>query len=317
MISLLSKSLLMGLLVLSSYALIYFLPAEQVSYLSASFDKHHRLQSTPPPRVIFVGGSNLAFSLDSRLVEERLGCPAVNMGLAAGLGLRFQLAEVKPYLGPGDLVVVAPEYEQFSAMLDGERALADLVALAPGSAEHLSSPRQYLVLLKNLPLHFQDKIYLRLVTAIRGAAPASDIYRRDSFNQYGDVIAHLGRPPKTDWQAKFAQDAFKPELSAEVITVLNGFKEYADGRGAQVVLIFPCIPDLLDAGERRHLDDIYRRLKAEVKATIAAPPDNYLYPPGCFYDTQYHLTEQCRETRTRQILTNLSLTRSREEGCTY
>lgn len=308
MLSLLSKLLLMGLLVLSSYALIYMLPAEQVSYLSASFDKHNRLRSTRPPRVIFAGGSNLAFGLDSRLAEERLGRPAVNMGLAAGLGLRFQLDEVKPHLGPGDVVVVAPEYEQFSPMLNGERALADLLALTPESVDRLSSPRQYFVVLKNLPLHFQDKIYLRLVTAIRGAAPTSDIYRRDSFDQYGDVTAHLGRTPKTDWQAGFARDEFKPEPYAEAIAVLNGFNDYAESRGARVVIIFPCIPDLLDAEERQNLDGLYRRLKAEVRATIAAPPENYIYPPDCFYDTPYHLTERCRETRTLQLLTDLAAT---------
>ncbi len=296
------------LLVLISSIVVYLLPDVHVLYLSASLDKHSRLNNTPPPRVIFVGGSNIAFGVDSQLVEKRLGRSAVNMGLAADVGLRFMLDEIKPSLSPGDVVVVTPEYEQLSSLLNGGRGLSDLVAIAPENLRYLSSPRQYVVLLENLPLYQQDKIYRWLVTAMHGAPPRSDIYRRDGFNHHGDLTTHLGRPPTTDWQEEFTKKTFKPEISSEAIAVLNGFNDYAKSKGAQVVFIFPAIPDSLDAEGTNNINGLYRRLQTETNLTISSPPENYFYPMACFFDSNYHLNQKCREIRTQQILTDLTLT---------
>lgn len=301
-----TKSLALVLLVLVSCVLLYVAPDGRVPWMSAAIDKENLIRNTPQPRVIFVGGSNLAFGLNSPLIQRRLGRSVVNMGLSAGLGLRFMLAEVKPYLRSGDLVVVVPEYEQYDSILDGERGLADLVSVAPENVRYFSSPRQYLVVCENLPLSLQDKIYGWVVTATHGTPPASDIYRRDGFNQYGDITTHLGRPPQTDWRQKFDPGDFKPKISGEALGVLNEFQDYADAKRARVVLLFPCVPDIIRPEGRQSINDIYRRLKADTRINIPTPPENYVYPLGCFFDSQYHLTEQCRETRTQQILDDLT-----------
>ena len=83
-------------------------------YLASSIDKHALLERAGSPRLILVGGSNVAFGFDSQLLEQRLGLNPVNMGLHASVGMRFMLQEVQPYLRPGDVVVVSPEYEQFA-----------------------------------------------------------------------------------------------------------------------------------------------------------------------------------------------------------
>jgi hypothetical protein len=217
-----------------------------------------------------------------------------------------QLIQSPAYLRPGDLVVVVPEYEQYDSILNGERGLADLVTVAPENLRYFSSPRQYLVLLENMPISLQDKTYAWLVTATHGAPPTSDIYRRDGFNQYGDITTHLGRPPQTEWQKKFDPGAFKPKISGEALGVLNEFQDYADAKGAQVVLLFPCVPDIIKPEGRQSINDIYRRLKADTRMNIPSQPENYVYPLGCFFDSQYHLTDQCREKRTQQILDDLT-----------
>src|SRR2546423_1051105 len=112
MVRFFAKSLSLTLLVLVSCALLYLAPDGRVPWMSAAIDKENLIRNTPQPRVIFVGGSNLAFGLNSLLIQRRLGRSVVNMGLSAGLGMRFMLAEVRPHLRPGDLVVVVPEYEQ-------------------------------------------------------------------------------------------------------------------------------------------------------------------------------------------------------------
>src|SRR5438270_3278585 len=40
------------------------------NYLAATIDKHHRLNTTRAPRIILVGGSNLAFGIKSEPLEK-------------------------------------------------------------------------------------------------------------------------------------------------------------------------------------------------------------------------------------------------------
>ncbi len=85
----------------------------KTGYLAASVDKHHLLVQQPSPRIVFVGGSNLAFGLDSLAIERSLGYHPINMGLHLALGLDFMLAEIEAFLKPDDVVLISLEYEHF------------------------------------------------------------------------------------------------------------------------------------------------------------------------------------------------------------
>ena len=63
-------------------------PPEPTSLLTAHVDKMERLRATPSPRVVVVGGSNVAYGIDSSRLEASLGRPVVNLGTSGGLGLR-------------------------------------------------------------------------------------------------------------------------------------------------------------------------------------------------------------------------------------
>jgi hypothetical protein len=84
------------------------------NYLAATLEKHARLKSAPSPRLILVGGSNLAFGINSEALGQALGREVVNMGLVGGLGLDFMLHEVAPAVRKGDLVLLSLEYDLFS-----------------------------------------------------------------------------------------------------------------------------------------------------------------------------------------------------------
>src|SRR5688572_21345445 len=74
----------------------------ETNYLAATIDKHQRLAGTRPPRIIFIGGSNLPFGIKSDMMQKELGRPIVNMGLVAGLGIDFLLKEVAGQVRAGD-----------------------------------------------------------------------------------------------------------------------------------------------------------------------------------------------------------------------
>src|SRR5438045_2669104 len=67
----------------------------QDSLYAASIDKISLLRTQASPRLIFVGGSSMAFGMDSALVANRCGFHPVNTGLHVGIGLEFMLGQVE------------------------------------------------------------------------------------------------------------------------------------------------------------------------------------------------------------------------------
>ncbi len=102
-------------------------------------DKHEALETTAPPRIILVGGSNVAFGIDSEKMENELHLSVVNTGLHAGIGLPYMLNDVKPYLKEGDTIIIIPEYSQFFDDKDkGEvEPLAAMIGINPLSIRYL------------------------------------------------------------------------------------------------------------------------------------------------------------------------------------
>lgn len=65
------------------------------------------------PKVLFVGGSNVLFGVDSKQFSESTGIPSINFGCAAGMGPELILDLISNHLSSGDLVVMNWEYENF------------------------------------------------------------------------------------------------------------------------------------------------------------------------------------------------------------
>jgi len=82
-------------------------------YLYAMIKKHRAAEESASPKIVFIGGSNLPFGLNSERISDETKMPVVDMGLHAGLGLKFMLEEAKPYIRKGDIVILVPEYQQF------------------------------------------------------------------------------------------------------------------------------------------------------------------------------------------------------------
>ena len=93
---------------------------EQDGYLQAYNKKCQLLEDTPSPRIIFVGGSNLAFGLDSQRIKDSLNINVINYGLHAGIGLKYMIDDISTYARKGDIIVFAPEYEHFYTIAYGE-----------------------------------------------------------------------------------------------------------------------------------------------------------------------------------------------------
>ncbi len=297
---LLIKSALMVCLLLLTYVTLFFLPPKSQLVYTSIIDKHERLKAAGSPKIVFIGGSNLALGLDSAVVHNRTGLPVINMGLNGALGLRYMLEEVKPDIGPGDLIVLSPEYEHwYGSLLDGGLNLLWIMQIRPDFAQFISSPQQYGTLIKNLPEFMQAK-FLEVLPA-----RPDPIYNRSAFNEFGDFVNHLNLPAPQQLAgiARLKEEKFNDQTLATI----GAFGKFADERGATVVYLFPSLAEtqFTFQDNQAAIAQIYQKLQALSTITVIGTPDDYVFPDPMFFDTVYHLRADGRQLRSEKISTML------------
>jgi hypothetical protein len=289
-----------ALVLATGAAVLVLVPPDREDYLAVVAKKVELIERVPVPRIVFVGGSNLAFGLDSAKVEQQLGRRVVNMGMGFNMGLRFMLDLVEPRLGEGDLVVLVPEYNLFYGLLDGDERLIDVLELYPDGYQYIRSKRQMLNLVENLPEHARFKLTRILQTMGRPAAEDC-VYCPRAFNERGDNVAHLDLPPKDVARLEFLRNTSKG-IDREAITVVNEFARKAGQRGARVVMLFPCVPRPHFEQRRAAIDALEAALREDLDVPLLSTPEDYVFPIENFYDWVYHLNREGRDLRTAKVI---------------
>jgi len=296
---------MVGLVLVSSAAVVWLVPPDRDDYLAVIGDKMAMLDAMQSPKMVFVGGSNLAFGLDSERIERRTGYRVANMGMGFNMGLRFMLDLMLPRIGEGDLVVLVPEYNLFFGLFDGDERLIDVLELYPEGIGYLRSPQQYYILARNLPRHVKFKLNRYLATLGREPDP-NCIYCPQAFNERGDVVRHLDEPSKDVASMSFLRRGTKVDGTA--IAEINAFAAKVAERGARAVLLFPCIPDVHYDQRKDGIERLYERLASELEIPVLARPADYAFPVDHFYDWVYHLNRHGREVRTDRVISDLETT---------
>ena len=275
-------------------------------YLAAFLDKQHLLETTPSPKVILVGGSNVAFGFRSEMIEETLGMPVVNMGLQGALGIRFLLKSIAPFVAAGDIILIAPEYENFFLGFKGGDTLLQLLLLSPQSVKYISSldvigkltvaaPAVHTAGVKNLLL---DKVF-----HCRTCFKDEEVYRRDAFDQNGDY-AHNAGVYKADLPAFKIEPAPGRTYSQE-IGWLNAFSNLAESRQATVYFVYPSTNVISDESTLQNLQMLDATLVSNLKFPILGKPINYQFRDDEMFNTWYHLNQDGAESNTRNVLSRM------------
>lgn len=279
------------------------LPAQYAeSFMGELKHKAALLRETPGRRIVLIGGSGVAFGVDSALMERELpDYRVVNFGMYAALGTTAMLDLSEPYIREGDIVILLPEQQ--------EQALSDWFDPAilwqglDGAFD----------LLRDLP---GDKL-LRLAGAfpefagqkfgywLRGDAPHPEgVYRRDSFNARGDVDSPLcarnempggwdeNMPVRFD--GKMMTDAF--------VRSVRSYARKLAARGA--TLWFGCCPMNAAAvqGRAEDIDRFYAELQSRLGIPLAGNPHDFLLDAPWFFDTNFHTNAAGKTVYTRELI---------------
>lgn len=311
MFKLLIKIFIMLLLVAAScYLIIILTPMAKDHYLRAYGQKQEMLKSTHPPRIIFVGGSGVAWGINSEKVSQVFtDYTILNMGMNSPQGLRFMLENLKPWIKKGDVVVVIPEYQHFYGLLNGSTDLFALIEIYPETIKYIKLDQLYFLMSETFPQYLQIH-GRRLLDKILGNAEKAhrdvDRGKAGDFNRYGDYLGHLGMKPTMDittWP--FFLPSEDTVYNDKAIKVLNSFEEYAEKKGVAVYYIFPALSKFHFRQGLKYIEKVHEELTRKSEVPLLNEPADYTMPVELFFNRRYHPTDVGREIYTENIINSL------------
>jgi len=292
------KGLVFILLVLiTSTALLMLLPPPKLTFSRMFPSKNNLLESVIGPRVIVVGGSNVAWGQDSGKLAGLLNKAVINDGLISPFGMRVILNILIPYVHSGDIVVISPEYNHFfSNDLEGDDAsLAALIDIYPQALQSFNTPQLF-----RLPDIYISMVGGKFQGLINYLLPNADEWK---FNRFGDAIYPPGSANTNDTSLYYYAFISKGQVyNPNVVDVFNRFASQARAKGATVVMVYPparmnnCI--LTTQALFTNLDTYLRN---HLEFPILDHPLDSCFADEYFYNSEYHLSSDGRQLRTLQL----------------
>lgn len=259
-------------------------------YLKAYSDKKNELiKIKDKKKIIFIGGSNVAFGLNSEEIKNNFfEYEILNYGLHAGIGIKYLLNEIDEYLKEENVLIIIPEYENFYNEGLGEEALWEIVGIQK-SLDSLD--RNYLKKITKLFLGFKNYIYINSINNDYGK---KFTYDRRGFNKYGDYVEHWKFEKRSSITPSIMQNK---KLS---ITFIEEFKdriEKIEAKGTKVYLLPPVYQN---SSYQINKDKILLILKQLDRFNIKI--ERFIYSDELFFDTVYHLNKEGVDKRTEEII---------------
>ena len=276
------------------------------SYIAATIDKHELLSKQSGPKLIFVGGSSVAFGIDSEYIAEKIGYSPVNMGLHWGFGLEFFLREIEYQLRPEDIVVLSLEYDHFVSQ---KPAVVERLFLALESRPRNVQivPAYYLPSLFDKALIQLGSMLRKTKRSLEGSLEIHEIYRRSSFNAVGDMVKHHSHKSEDLSQTQRDLSNVTSQKAQRAVHMLNDFTERAERLGATVVYSYPPFLRHVFESNEKEINLIQQELQANAKFMIIDQPEDFALTGEYFFDTEYHLNLLGKQLRARHIVQKLRM----------
>jgi hypothetical protein len=276
----------------------------QGDYSFALVDKFDRLKIEKSPKIVLVGGSNLAFGMNSEPVSEYYNMPVINMGLHVGIGLRFFLEGIKPYMKKNDIILIIPEYSHFyDTYLGTGSDLIPVLYIYPQGFQYLTF-RQFLLMLSSMPRYSIDNLYDAYVSGYAFQKHEHKIYVREGFNRYGDMTAHWEEPSYADYQ--YEDKKVRP-INKKMLKELEEYILFYQSQGVEVVILPPAIVNTVAQSIKGEIEQVTEALaKNPNRAYQYFHPERYSLSDSLGYDTQYHFLKQGIDMRVQYLIEDLN-----------
>lgn len=270
------------------------------SLLFAQSHKDSILINSEGNRIIFIGGSNVSFGINSALIEEKYDMTPVNLGLHYGLGMEYYLMHCLSFVNTNDIVVVIPEYENYYGnFMHGKEELLIIKTEAERckSIDQLSFD-QMKNLIPLVPSVFIKK--LNIFTYLIDSDP-NDVYGVFSFNNFGDAYRHWGNDSEHIPLLKLDN---KNALNSKSFSLIENFTLLYKAKGAKLFCAFPPLNKGNYSLNTTALSNIYSSLE-NYDINLIGRPIDYCYADSLFYDSPYHLNYTGALIRTENLMSDI------------
>lgn len=281
------------------------------TFLGELKEKCALLEETAGKRIVLIGGSGVAFGYDSALLHEAFPeYGVVNFGMYGGLGTKVMLDISEDSIREGDIVILSPEQEAqtlseyFNARYLWQAADGDFSLLRRIKRENAGQ------MAGHFPGFALDK--LRLFQS--GETPGTEgIYRRSSFNEYGDIRSELclrnvmpgGMDSNTlvYYRAELLEEAFVQDM--------NEYAGKLQEKGAVVWYRFCPVNALAvaDGADGGKIAQYFEILQEKLDFPIIGNPYDSILEAGWFYDTNFHLNAAGKTVNTVQLIRDIKAMR--------
>ena len=265
--------------------------------LFSKIQKDSLLQNVKSPRIIFVGGSNIMFGLNSQLIKDSLGLNPINVSLTATVGLQYMMDNTLSYIKPNDIVVLMPEYQHyFGSFANGNQGLLRLLLDVDKSGFAHLNMDQWLNVAKRSPEFFISKFDPNEYFDIKKGST----YENNIFNEYGDSDAHWTMKKKS-----FDPDDFtNRELNKTIFDEMIKFEKELVGLGASLFVSYPCFQKTSYEINKDEIELVEKQLiKNNFK--ILGTAQRYQMSDSLMFDTPYHLIKSGVDLRTELLIEDI------------
>jgi len=270
--------------------------------LGTTYLKQDRLSSIEGRKIILVGGSNLHYGINSKLLEEELGIAVANMGLQGSIGLEYYFNEIMDKVQENDIVILLGEPGLYHKIdTNGEQTLYNLISKYPKGIKYLNkyqiinSPKYI-----GVAINENFKYFLTLISAKLQNLKTT----LEQTNTWGDYEGHKGM--NSTYTAKKLEPIdfqYAKKRIKHTISFLQNTEREITSRGAHFFIGFAPTAKSIER------DDIFRLID---EATTDAFSDTklgsmteYVMPDEYFFDTSHHLLYKMRDKRTKMVINNI------------
>jgi hypothetical protein len=288
-------------------------PTQQTNWVAGAWAKKvARAQSIHGPKLLIASGSSGLFDIRARQIQSALGTPCVNLALHAGLGLDYLLNRFEKVAQPGDIVLLAPEYEMYDASTRPSTVLVDYVfAYDPDYLNSLPAGERAKWMLALPPDRLIEGVRNRLRHRTVVDDPTS-VYRASAIDEYGDQIGNLASLQRPS--DRFALSRLDPSptvrraiLAPSALAHIDRFVQWCRSRNVRVLVTYPATVDFADyhTTSARNFFTAIRDHYAVDGVPVLGNATDFLYPTSAFFDTEYHLESRTTSVNTDKLIVML------------
>jgi len=267
-------------------------------------------QSIEERKLVIVSGSNALFGINSEMLEVALGMRVVNFGVNAGVLLPFMLYKAKEVIKEGDVVVLPLEYHVYTYDGVPNAQMIDTIFSRDMGVFYALTLREQFLMVWNITV----KRVLAGYEAKGGTPVSSGLYGAHNVDARGDQVGATAAAKSEAIRGEL--DALMANNYGEIYRgdalaweYLGEFVAWCEARDAEVIFM----PSTMLFFDEYKSDPkelwFYENLPEEVRKRgwrFVGEPFEYMYEKEHYFNTDFHLTVEARDMRTRQMIYDIT-----------